>query len=80
MDVTKLYILAGLFLASAGIVFAAQEKASQPIFTTCQDIAHHFICGHFGYRLGKWKLLLAGESGGRISPTERQVSEGSAKG
>ena len=33
-------------------------------------IVHHSISGHFGYRKGKWKLLLARGSGGWSSPNE----------
>ena len=34
---------------------------------------HHSISGHFAYRQGKWKLLLAKASGGWSSPTEGQA-------
>ncbi|MFY8129296.1 MAG: sulfatase family protein [Chitinophagaceae bacterium] len=40
-----------------------------------RGIVHHAINGHFAYRLGKWKLLLAKGSGGWTSPTEKQVAD-----
>ena len=46
----------------------------QPIVSTRAGIIHHSISGHFAYRQGKWKLLLAKGSGGWTSPTEKQVS------
>lgn len=42
-------------------------------------IVHHSISGHFAYRQGKWKLLLAKGSGGWTSPTEKQVKADSPK-
>ncbi|MEZ6076911.1 MAG: arylsulfatase [Pirellulaceae bacterium] len=47
----------------------------EPIVSTRKGIIHHSISGHFGYRQGKWKLLLAKGSGGWSSPTEKQVAE-----
>lgn len=38
-------------------------------------VIHHSISGHFAYRHGKWKLLLAKGSGGWTSPSEKQVSK-----
>ena len=43
-------------------------------------VIHHSISGHFGYRMGKWKLCLAKASGGWTSPTEKEAPEGSAAG
>lgn len=54
--------------------------SGKSIATTRKGIVHHSISGHFAYRLGKWKLLLAGGSGGWTSPTEKQVSAGVPKG
>lgn len=54
--------------------------SGQPIVTTRKGIVHHSISGHFAYRQGKWKLLLAGGSGGWTSPTEKQVPVGAPKG
>jgi arylsulfatase A-like enzyme len=48
----------------------------EPIVTTRAGIIHHSISGHFSYRLGKWKLILAKGSGGWSSPTEQQVKPG----
>jgi len=48
----------------------------KPIVSTRAGVIHHSISGHFAYRLGKWKLLLAKGSGGWTSPTEKQVPEG----
>jgi len=45
------------------------------INSTRAGVIHHSISGHFGYRLGKWKLLLAKGSGGWSSPNENE-SEG----
>ena len=41
-----------------------------------KGIVHHSISGHFGYRMGKWKLCLAKGSGGWTSPKEKEVPEG----
>jgi len=38
-------------------------------------IVHHSVSGHFGYRQGRWKLLLARGSGGWSSPNERQAAK-----
>ena len=38
-------------------------------------IIHHSITGHFAYRLGKWKLLLAKGSGGWSSPREKESAD-----
>ncbi len=40
------------------------------IKSTRNGVIHHSISGHFGYRQGKWKLLLARGSGGWSSPQE----------
>ena len=57
----------------------AQDSASilpalngQTIVSTRAGVIHHSISGHFGYRQGKWKLLLAKGSGGWSSPNEKQ--------
>ena len=46
--------------------------SGQPIVSTRAGVIHHSISGHFGYRQGKWKLLLAKGSGGWSSPNEKQ--------
>ena len=45
--------------------------SGQPIVSTRNGVIHHSVSGHFGYRQGKWKLLLARGSGGWSAPTER---------
>ena len=45
----------------------------KPIVSTRKGVIHHSISGHFGYREGKWKLILARGSGGWTSPKENQV-------
>jgi arylsulfatase A-like enzyme len=45
----------------------------KPIESTRKGVIHHSISGHFGYREGKWKLILAQGSGGWTSPKENQV-------
>jgi arylsulfatase A len=47
--------------------------SGKPIVSTRKGVIHHSISGHFAYRQGKWKLLLAKGSGGWTSPTEREV-------
>ena len=47
--------------------------SGQPIQSTRKGVIHHSISGHFAYRQGKWKLLLAKGSGGWSSPKEREV-------
>ncbi|EMI17474.1 arylsulfatase A [Rhodopirellula maiorica SM1] len=46
----------------------------QPIQSTRRGIVHHAIDGHFAYRAGDWKLLLARGSGGLTAPREKNVS------
>lgn len=43
------------------------------IQSTRKGIIHHSISGHFAYRHGKWKLLLARASGGWTSPKENEA-------
>lgn len=57
------------------VSFAPALKG-EPIQSTRQGVIHHSISGHFAYRQGKWKLLLAKGSGGWTSPTERQIKPG----
>jgi arylsulfatase A-like enzyme len=45
------------------------------IKSTRAGVIHHSISGHFAYRLGKWKLLLAKGSGGWSSPREKESSD-----
>ncbi|WP_346772209.1 sulfatase family protein [Neorhodopirellula lusitana] len=46
----------------------------QPIQSTRQGIIHHAIDGHFAYRAGNWKLMLARGSGGLTAPREKAVA------
>ncbi len=50
-----------------------------PIQSTRAGVIHHSFSGHFAYRTGKWKLILARGSGGWSSPKENEVPKGSAK-
>lgn len=52
----------------------------EAIETTRKGIIHHSISGHFAYREGKWKLLLAKGSAGWAKPREKDVPEGSPRG
>lgn len=51
--------------------------SGKPIVSTRNGVIHHSYTGHFAYRMGKWKLLLAKGSGGWTSPTEKQMPKGS---
>ena len=50
--------------------------SGEKIKSTRKGVIHHSISGHFAYRMGKWKLLLAKASGGWTSPKENQVKAG----
>ena len=50
--------------------------SGEKIKSTRKGLIHHSISGHFAYRMGKWKLLLAKASGGWTSPKENQVKAG----
>lgn len=52
----------------------------KPIASTRKGIIHHSISGHFAYRNGPWKLILARGSGGWSSPMETKVPQGSPEG
>ena len=45
------------------------------IESTRAGVIHHSISGHFAYRMGKYKLLLAKGSGGWTSPTEKEAKD-----
>ena len=51
-----------------------------PIVSTRNGVIHHSVSGHFAYRRGPWKLLLARASGGWTSPKENQVPASAAPG
>ena len=48
--------------------------SGQAIQSSRAGVIHHSISGHFAYRQGKWKLLLAKGSGGWTSPREGEVA------
>ena len=50
--------------------------SGEKIKTSRKGVVHHSYTGHFAYRMGKWKLLLAKASGGWTSPKENQVKAG----
>jgi arylsulfatase A len=53
--------------------------SGEPITSTRPGVIHHSFSGHFAYRTGNWKLILARGSGGWSSPKEKQVPKGSPK-
>lgn len=53
--------------------------SGEPIVSTRAGVIHHSISGHFAYRQGKWKLLLAKGSAGWTGPKENQLPKGTPK-
>ncbi|MGJ8658191.1 MAG: sulfatase family protein [Akkermansiaceae bacterium] len=51
----------------------------KPIVSTRAGVIHHSISGHFAYRQGKWKLLLAKGSAGWTSPLESEMPDDALK-
>lgn len=47
--------------------------SGEEIVSTRAGVIHHSISGHFAYRQGKWKLLLAKGSAGWTGPKENQM-------
>ncbi|WP_299668773.1 arylsulfatase [uncultured Polaribacter sp.] len=47
----------------------------ESIISSRAGVIHHSISGHFAYRKGKWKLLLARGSGGWTSPKELEAKD-----
>ena len=47
----------------------------ESIVSTRKGIVSHSISGHFAYRMGDWKLLLAKGSGGWTSPREKDMAD-----
>ena len=47
----------------------------QPLVADRNGLIHSSISGHFGYRMGHWKLLLARGSGGWTSPKESEAKQ-----
>ncbi|MEM9018096.1 MAG: arylsulfatase, partial [Verrucomicrobiota bacterium] len=54
--------------------------SGEPIESTRKGVIHHSVSGHFAYRQGPWKLLLARGSGGWTSPKENEMSKDSPIG
>ncbi|MGJ8656620.1 MAG: sulfatase family protein [Akkermansiaceae bacterium] len=52
----------------------------EKIVSSRKGVVHHSISGHFSYRQGKWKLLLAKGSGGWSAPREGKVAKDSPEG
>lgn len=50
------------------------------INSTRHGIVHHSISGHFAYRQGDWKLVLARGSGGWSSPKENEAPSDAPRG
>jgi arylsulfatase A-like enzyme len=62
--------------------FSAEDSVSflpalsgDPIATSRNGVIHHSISGHFSYRMGDWKLLLARASGGWTAPKEDEAKK-----
>lgn len=47
----------------------------KPLENERKGVIHHSISGHFAYRQGQWKLLLAKGSGGWTAPREKDMPE-----
>ncbi len=47
--------------------------SGEKIESSRKGVIHHSFSGHFAYRLGKWKLLLAKSSGGWTEPIEEKM-------
>jgi arylsulfatase A-like enzyme len=88
----QLICLTDLFATSTDILSVDVPKGScedsvsflpallgEPIHSTRKGVIHHSISGHFAYRTGNWKLLLARGSGGWTSPKEGEVDAGAPK-
>ena len=51
------------------------SRSSRP----AAGVIHHSVSGHFAYRTGNWKLILARGSGGWSSPKENEVAADAPK-
>ncbi|WP_411827512.1 sulfatase family protein [Luteolibacter sp. AS25] len=47
----------------------------EPVDFSRKGLIHHSVSGHFSYRQGKWKLLLAKGSAGWTAPTEKAMAK-----
>ena len=75
-------LLGATYPASAGedsVSFLPALKG-KPIASKRTGVVHHSVSGHFAYRQGKWKLLLAKGSGGWTVPNEKQLRESNIRG
>lgn len=54
--------------------------SGKKIESTRNGVIHHSFSGHFAYRQGPWKLLLARASGGWSSPKENEAGKDAPKG
>jgi arylsulfatase A-like enzyme len=52
----------------------------EPVSIERDGIVHHSISGHFAYRSGPWKLILARASGGWSAPNERNAAADAPEG
>ena len=70
-------ILGATYPATAGVdsVSFLPALKGKPIVSSREGIVHHSISGHFAYRQGKWKLVLAKGSGGWTTPRERDLTD-----
>ncbi|MEM0967940.1 MAG: arylsulfatase [Verrucomicrobiota bacterium] len=88
----QLLCLTDLFATTADLLKkpipqgAAEDSVSflpaltnQPIESSRAGVIHHSISGHFAYRQGKHKLILARASGGWTSPKENQAPKDAPK-
>ncbi|MCA8992859.1 MAG: arylsulfatase [Planctomycetaceae bacterium] len=76
-DITETELPSGSCEDSVSFLSALR---GEEIESTRHGVVHHSISGHFGYRTGEWKLLLARGSGGWTSPTEKQVDDSAPEG
>ena len=52
--------------------------SGERVVSTRAGVIHHSFSGHFSYRLGRWKLLLARGSGGWTAPNEKKATQSGA--
>ncbi len=72
-DILGVELPAGSCEDSVSFLSALSE---QQIQSTRAGVIHHSSSGHFAYRQGRWKLILARGSGGWSSPKEKDVPPG----
>jgi len=74
-DLLKKPLPAGAAEDSVSFLPALNGEA---IVSTRKGVVHHSVSGHFSYRQGKWKLLLARGSGGWTAPKEDKAKKSGA--